>query len=80
MTSREAIASRITNRQYLGLEAKIDKSKTTLLSQTFKVAENKVPLFFFHFWPLGQDIANECFFTSIHIWLKSPESDVPVSL
>ena len=32
-----------TNHQYLGLEAKIEKSKTTLLSQTFEVAENKVP-------------------------------------
>ena len=28
--------------QYLGLEAKIGKSKTTLLSQTFEFAENKV--------------------------------------
>ena len=35
-----------TDRQYLGLEAEIDKTKTTLYSQTFKVAENKVPLFF----------------------------------
>ena len=34
------------NRQYLSLEAKNDKSKTTLFSQTFKVPENKVPLLF----------------------------------
>ena len=45
--------------QYLGLEAKIGKSKTTLLSQTFEFAENKVPLFF-HFWPLGRDIKDYC--------------------
>ena len=32
------------NGPYLGSEAKIDKSKTTFLSQTFKVGENKVPL------------------------------------
>ena len=48
------------NRQYLGLEAKNDKSKTTLYSQTFKVRENKVSLFF-HFWPLGRDIDDLCF-------------------
>ena len=35
-----------TNCQYLGLEAKNEKSKTTLFSQTFEVPENKVPLFF----------------------------------
>ena len=29
------------NRQYLGLEAKNEKSKTTLFFQTFEVAENK---------------------------------------
>ena len=42
-------------RQYLGLEAKIDKSKATLFYQTFKVPENKYP-YFFHFWPLARDI------------------------
>ena len=44
-----------TNRQYLDLEAKMEKSKTTLFPQTFEVAENKVT-FFFHFWSLGRDI------------------------
>ena len=34
------------NRQYLGLKAKNEKSKSTLFSQTFKVSENNVPLFF----------------------------------
>ena len=33
------------NSQYLGLEAKNEKSKTTLFSPTFKVSENKVPSF-----------------------------------
>ena len=33
-------------RQHFGFEAKIDKSKTTLFSQTFKVPGNTVPLFF----------------------------------
>ena len=35
--------------QYLRLEAKIEKSKTTLFSQTFEFVESKVPLFFFIF-------------------------------
>ena len=35
-----------TNLQYLGLVAKTEKSKTTLFSQTFEVAENKKTLFF----------------------------------
>ena len=34
------------NRQYLGLEAKKEKSKTTLFSQTIVVGENKVSSFF----------------------------------
>ena len=34
----------------------MEKSKTTLFFQIFEVAENKVLLFFFHFWPLGRDI------------------------
>ena len=34
------------NHLYLGLEAKYDKSKTTLFSQTFKVSKDKVPSFF----------------------------------
>ena len=38
-----------TNLQYLGLDAKMEKSKTTSFSQTFEVAENKEPLFFFIF-------------------------------
>ena len=46
-----------TYHQYLGLENKIDKRKTTLVSQTFKVIKIKY-LYFFHFWPLGQDIGN----------------------
>ena len=29
--------------QFLGLETKIDKIKTTLCSQAFKVQDNKVP-------------------------------------
>ena len=29
-----------TNLQYVGLEAKMEKSKTTLFPQTFEVAEN----------------------------------------
>ena len=33
----------------------MEEGKTTFFSQTFEVAENKVP-FFFHFWPLGRDI------------------------
>ena len=41
------------------MEAKNEKSKTTLFSQTFEVAENKVP--FFHFWPSGRDIGDLCF-------------------
>ena len=35
-----------TNLKYLGLEVNMEKSKTTLFSQTFEVAVNKVPLFF----------------------------------
>ena len=31
---------------YLGQKARYEKNKTTLLSQTFKVGESKVPLFF----------------------------------
>ena len=38
----------------------MEKSKTTLFAQTFEVADNKVPLFFFPFWPLGQDIEDKC--------------------
>ena len=34
------------NRQYLGLESKIDKSKVTLFSKTCKVSENNVLLLF----------------------------------
>ena len=49
-----------TNCQYLGLEAKNEKSKTTLFSQTFEVPESKVPLFF-HVLPPGQDIDILCF-------------------
>ena len=49
-----------TNRQYLDLEAKMEKSKTILFSQTCEVAENKVH-YFFHFWPLGRDIDDYCF-------------------
>ena len=45
-------AGKNANRQYLDLEAKME---TPLFSQTFEVAGNK-ELFFFHFWPLGQDI------------------------
>ena len=37
------------------MEAKIDKSTATLFSQTCKVPENKLSLFFY-FWPLDQDI------------------------
>ena len=37
------------NRQYPEIEAKIEKSKTTLLFQIFEVAENKVHLFFSFF-------------------------------
>ena len=48
-----------TNRQYLGLEAKIDESKTTLLTQTFKV--EKKYLYLINFWPLGRDINDLCF-------------------
>ena len=33
----------------------MEKSKTTLFSQTFEVAENEVP-YFFCFWLLGRDI------------------------
>ena len=35
----------------------MEKSKTTLFSQTFEVAENKVRLFI-HFWPPNQDMDN----------------------
>ena len=42
------------------LEAKINKSKTTSFSQTFKVSEYKVPLFFY-FLPLDRDIDELCF-------------------
>ena len=42
---------------YLGPWAKNQKNKGTLLSQTLKVEEKKVPLFFFIFWPRGRDIA-----------------------
>ena len=49
---------------YLGLEAKNNKSKTTLLFQILKILEIKAPLFF-HFWPLSQDIDDFC------LWLKS---------
>ena len=34
-------------REYLDTSAKIDKTKSTLLSQTFKVEENRVPLVVF---------------------------------
>ena len=46
--------------QYLDLETKNDKIRTTLLSQTLKVQEDEVPLFF-HFWPLSRDIDDLCF-------------------
>ena len=46
ISSKHIECSKAKKRQYLGLEAKIDKSKTTLFSQTFKVPENKAPLFF----------------------------------
>ena len=47
--SQIRILVKSTNRPYLGLEAKMEKSKTTLFPQTFEVAKNKVPLFFFIF-------------------------------
>ena len=37
--------SKSTNSQYHCLKAKIEKSKTTIFSQTFEVADSKVPLF-----------------------------------
>ena len=64
-----------TYHQYLGLENKIDKRKTTLVSQTFKVIKIKY-LYFFHFWPLGQDIDDLCFLQAFtfgwnHLKVKS---------
>ena len=47
--SQIRILVKSTKRPYLGLEAKMEKRKTTLFPQTFEVAENKVPLFFFIF-------------------------------
>ena len=47
--SFEGISSKLfksKKRQYLRLEAKIDKIKTTSFSQTFKVPGNTVLLFF----------------------------------
>ena len=41
---------------YLGLWAKNQKNKGTLLSQTFKVEESNVALFF-DLWLLGRDMA-----------------------
>ena len=49
-----------TNCQFFGLKANIDKRKTALLSQTFKVAE-KSAFIFFHFKSLGRDIDDLCF-------------------
>ena len=34
----------------------MEKSKTTIFPQTFKVTENKVTLFIFIFLPQGRDI------------------------
>ena len=68
-----------TNCQYLGLEAKNEKSKTTLFSQTFEVPENKVPLFFFHFWPPGRNIDILFFYQFIYL-AKIPCQDNPCSL
>ena len=68
-----------TNLQYLSLEAKMEQSKTTLFSQTFKVAEAKVPLFFsflasrLRYWWL-------VLFTRILICLTSTECEVPVPI
>ena len=45
----------MTNQLYLGLWASNKKNKTTLFSETLKVEENKVVLFFY--WrPTDQDI------------------------
>ena len=65
------------NHQCLSLEAKNEKNKGVLFSATSKVWENKVVLLFSilasrpRYWRL-------VLFTSNHIWLKSPESEVPV--
>ena len=45
ISAKLGILVNFTNHQYLGLETKIDKSKTTLFSQTFENAVNKQPLF-----------------------------------
>ena len=52
----------------------MEKSKTTLFPQTFEVAENKVPFSFLASRPRYLRLVLS---TSIHIWLKSPESEVP---
>ena len=55
--SLKVISVKHRNHQYLHLKAKIVQSKTHLFSQSFKVAECKVPSFFY-FWPPGRDIDN----------------------
>ena len=58
------------------MEAKNEKSKTTLFSQTFEVAENKVPLFFFIFSLLAEILAIGAFYQYLHLaevtWKWSP--------
>ena len=46
ISSKHTNCSKAKKNQYLGLEAKIDKSKDNIFSQTFKVQENQVRLFF----------------------------------
>ena len=46
ISSKYMDCSKGNKRQYLGLEAKMDKCKTTLFSQSFEVPCIKVPLFF----------------------------------
>ena len=55
------------------------KSKTTLFSPTFKVQENKVPLFF-SFLASMMRYCHFVLLTSQHVLLKSPVEENPWSL
>ena len=44
--NREFLAAHFSQILNISVEAKIEKSKTTIFSQTFEVAENKVTSFF----------------------------------
>ena len=54
--------------QYIFQKDKIGKSKATLISQTFKVAESKVTLFYFII-ELQAELLTILLLSNLHIWL-----------